>query len=119
MSAAAPLAAAAPSLAGSVGSFVFVIALIVGLAWIARRLARAGVRRDAPMRVRATLPLGAKERLVLVEAAGEHLLLAIGANGVHCVHRYDAAPLLPVAPEPAAPAFAEQLLRSLGAQSRA
>jgi len=90
----APLA---PSLGGTVASLVLVLGLIVTLAWLLRRLPRAGLHGQGLLRVRASLALGMKERLVLVEAGGENLLLAVSTSGVTCVHRFNSPP-----PDPAA-----------------
>lgn len=93
-----PAAAHAPSLGGTLLSFALVLGLIFALAWVMKRVRGRSVRRGGELRIRASLALGAKERLVLVEAAGEHLLLGVGAAGVRRLHRY-AAPLPEAAPE--------------------
>lgn len=112
MSAAAPLAvapAALPSIGGAVLSLFLVLGLVIALGWIARRLsAGRGMLAQGPLRVRASLALGMKERLVLVEAAGENLLLGVGAAGMTCLHRFDGP--LPAEPEQTA-GFAALLQR--------
>ncbi|MHA7833824.1 MAG: FliO/MopB family protein, partial [Algiphilus sp.] len=60
-------------------------------------------------RVRATHALSPRERVVLVDAAGAHLLLSVGPQGVRVLHTYDARPDLPEA-TPNIP-FAERMAR--------
>ena len=72
------------------------------------------------MAVHAGLALGPKERVVWIEAAGQHFLLGVSAGGgVQLLHRYEQAPELPAAaPLPGLPpfadAFAEKLKDALG-----
>lgn len=65
-----------------------IVMLALGVfAWLMRRLqARIGAG-SASLRVAAALPLGGKERLLLVEVEGERLLLGVGPGGVHLVRR--------------------------------
>jgi flagellar protein FliO/FliZ len=66
-------------------------------AYVLRRLQqRQAFGTSSPMRVRGSLPLGGKERLLLVEAEGERLLLGVSPGGVQLVHRL--SPLEVVAP---------------------
>jgi flagellar protein FliO/FliZ len=95
-------------------ALVLVLAAIVVSAWAARRV-RGGLSA-APgwFRIRASAMLGTRERIVLVEAAGAHLLLAVSPGQVRVLHTYDQAPSLPEA-EFAAGSFAARL-RELGAR---
>jgi flagellar protein FliO/FliZ len=57
-----------------------------------------------------TLALGARERVLLLDADGKRLLLGVGAGGVRTLHVYDGeAPVGEAPPPPAAPSFAELL----------
>jgi flagellar protein FliO/FliZ len=101
----------AGSIAGLLVSLLLVIGIILLAAWMLRRLPGVGQAGSGLLRVRASLSLGMKERLVLVEAAGETLLLGVTAGGIRCLHRY---------PEPLPPAaaaeggFAKLLAERLG-----
>jgi flagellar protein FliO/FliZ len=88
----APSAATAsqgPGLAGvwevALGLFV-VIAAIVVLAWFARRVYPGAVQAGKHLRVLAALPLGARERLLLVEVGGAQLLLGVTPQQVTTLH---------------------------------
>ncbi len=81
---------------------VVIVMLALGaFALVMRRLqGRMGAGRGA-LKVTASLPLGGKERLMIVEAEGERLLVGVGGGGVQLVRRLRAAP---AADAPAAPA---------------
>ena len=67
-----------------------VLAVLIALAWVARRMqGHAGAGRGA-LRVEASMPLGGKERLVIVEVEGERLLLGVGSGGVRTLSRLGA-----------------------------
>lgn len=112
--AAAPDAGHMPGLGGEllqvVLSLAGIVALIVLAGWLGRRVqvrARPGGRR---LRCVETLALGARERVLLLDADGKRLLLGVGAGGVRTLHVYDGeAPLAEAPPPPAAPSFAELL----------
>jgi flagellar protein FliO/FliZ len=91
-------AAAAPSMFGAVLALLAVLVLIVGLGWILKRLPGSGFKPAEGLRVVASLTVGAKERVVVVEVNGEQLLLGVTAGGINTLHRLPEP--LPV-PEPA------------------
>ncbi|MCK5771344.1 FliO/MopB family protein [Algiphilus sp.] len=90
-------------------ALLVVVALILATAWGVRRLRGGFVPAAGWFRVRAAHALGPRDRVMLVDAAGAHLLLSVGQNGVRVLHRYDDAPELPEAQ--AAMPFAERLAR--------
>ncbi|AKC87977.1 flagellar biosynthetic protein FliO [Pseudoxanthomonas suwonensis] len=100
LGAAAPAAAQAPATPGVFGAFfalLLVLGLILGLAWLLRRLPGAGLRPADGLRVVASLQLGAKERAVVVEVGGQQLLLGVTPAGISRLHELP-QPLPPVAP---------------------
>lgn len=76
-------------------ALVAVVGVVLALAWVARRMQRSGLRGNATLRSRASLMVGAHERVLLVEAAGQFLLLGVTARQVSLLHRYDTPPDLP------------------------
>ncbi len=78
------------SLLGVALSLVFVLALVLFLAWLARRTRILGVWQGGPMQIRATLALGHRERLVLVEVDGRRLLLGVTQEQVRMLLELDA-----------------------------
>ena len=79
-------APAAPGLFGAVFALLLVLGLIVGLGWLLKRMPGSGFRPSAGLRVVASLPLGAKERVVVVEVNNEQLLLGVTAGGINVLH---------------------------------
>ena len=80
-------AAAAPSMFGAVLALLAVLALIVGLGWLLKRMPGSGFRPAEGLRVVASLNVGAKERVVVVEVNGEQLLLGVTAGGIRTLHQ--------------------------------
>jgi flagellar protein FliO/FliZ len=84
---AAETASAAPTvgmadLSGVILSLGLVVGFIFAAAWVVRRMPLGMGRANGPLKVLAALPLGPRERLVLVEARGEELLIAVSPAGV-------------------------------------
>lgn len=103
----ADTAMAAPGVAmGDLSSVILSLALVIGFifaaAWVVRRMPMGIAKANGPLKVLAALPLGPKERLVLVEARGEELLIAVSPAGVFNV---GAAPGTPGAKRPTPPTF--------------
>ncbi|MFB3128457.1 MAG: flagellar biosynthetic protein FliO, partial [Lysobacteraceae bacterium] len=90
-------AAAAPSLFGAVLALLAVLALVIGLGWLLKRLPGSGFRPAEGMKVVASLSVGAKERVVVVEVNGQQLLLGVTAGGINTLHTLP-EPLPPPAP---------------------
>lgn len=88
-------------LSGVLLSLTLVLAFIFAAAWVVRRMPLGVGRGNGPLKVLAALPLGPKERLVLVEARGEELLIAVSPAGVFNVgasqpgSRKEASPAVP------------------------
>lgn len=96
-------AAAAPGMFGAVMALLAVLALIVGLGWLLKRMPGSGFRPAEGMRVVASLNVGAKERVVVVEVNGTQLLLGVTAGGINTLHALPEP--LPTPPPPRLPDF--------------
>ncbi len=102
-------AAAAPTVAmGDLSGVLLSLALVVGFifaaAWVVRRMPLGLGRGNGPLKVLAVLPLGPRERLVLVEARGDELLIAVSPAGVFNVGAAQ-RPAQDARPAAAAPTF--------------
>jgi flagellar protein FliO/FliZ len=86
-------------------SLTLVLGFIFGAAWLVRRAPFSIGRANGPLKVLAALPLGAKERLLLVEARGTELLIAVSPAGVFNVGAPSAL-AHGAAPAPTEPTFA-------------
>ncbi len=82
----------AQSLGSAALNLVIVLALIFALAWVLRRIRGLRGNSHGQLHIKATLSLGMKERVVLIDAAGEHLLLGVSPSGITRLHRYASAP---------------------------
>jgi len=115
--AARPMLGQPPSAAGSLGGTVFalilVVSLILALGWLLKRMpgfARGG--SQGALRLVASLPVGARERVVVVDVGGTQLLLGVGAGGVRTLHTLETP--LPLDDAAASPQFAQLLAQHFG-----
>lgn len=95
-------------------SLAGIIALIFAAGWLSRRLAGRTAPGGRRIRCVETLAVGARDRVLLLEANGKRLLVGVGQGGMRTLHVYDGEvendlpPSPPVAP---GPGFAELLAR--------
>lgn len=65
---------------------VLILLLIFALAWLARRMGQGGMLSNSHIKVMAAMPLGTRERLLVVDVAGQQLLLGITATQINTLH---------------------------------
>ncbi|MDO3385050.1 flagellar biosynthetic protein FliO [Gilvimarinus sp. SDUM040013] len=72
-------------------SLCLVVAIIFVLSWLVRRIGMGGgfMARSAPIKVTASMALGTRERLVVVEVGGKHLLLGVTAQSIQLLQEFD------------------------------
>jgi flagellar protein FliO/FliZ len=102
----------AGAVGGTVFALVFVVGLILALAWLAKRMPGVAGSSNRALRVVASLSLGPREKVVVVDVGGKQLLLGVGAGGTRTLHTLDAP--LPEAERPATPPFAQLLAQHFG-----
>ena len=89
---AAPLAAD-PMAAGNFVQMFFglvaVVALIIGLAWVMRRLGGVPGSAAGSLRVLAGLSMGTRERVVLIQVGETQLLIGVAPGRVQTLHVLD------------------------------
>lgn len=68
------------------GGLVLVLALIAGLGWAAQRLRQVRGTGGRHLKILDALPLGTRERLVLVEVDGERVLIGIAGGRIERLH---------------------------------
>lgn len=98
----------AASWAQSAGALVFVLLLVYAAGWLARRSGALRPVAAAPIRTIASVSVGTRERVVIVEAGEQWLVLGVAPGRVNALHTMPAQPL-PEAGPAAAPSFAELL----------
>lgn len=79
------------SLVQMFAALAFVVALLVVLAWVMRRLqgwSRHASGERLPIELVGQRALGARERLVVVEVDGQRVLLGVGAGRIEALHRW-------------------------------
>lgn len=106
---------ASSTLAQTAGALLLVLGVIFALAWLLRRMQglRGGASQGA-LQVRAGINVGARERVLWVQAGDKHLLLGVAPGRVQTLHVFDEPPLEETAASPARlPSFAEALAANL------
>jgi flagellar protein FliO/FliZ len=106
----APVASPSP-VAGMVQvllSLVFILGVIVALAWLATRLRLTPRTASGALKVLADVPVGPKERVVLLKVGDAQALVGVGADGVRALTLLDRVVDVP-ADVAATGAFAERL----------
>ncbi|RCS30605.1 flagellar biosynthetic protein FliO [Rhodanobacter denitrificans] len=96
-------------------SLAAVVALIFVAGWLSRRLQVRGRPGGRRIRCVEAMAVGARDRVLLLDADGKRLLVGVGPGGMRTLHVYDSMPAEPVAVEQpgalALPAFGELLAR--------
>ncbi|WP_430391040.1 FliO/MopB family protein [Dyella sp. 20L07] len=93
-------------------SLLGIVVLIVAAGWMSRRLQARTSPGGRRLRCVETMAVGARDRLMLIDADGKRLLIGMGQGGMRTLHVYEGA--APVGEPPAAmasPGFAELLGR--------
>lgn len=98
---------ARPGLLSVVVALMVVIGLILAAAWLLRRLPGAGLRPMPGLRVVASLGVGPRERVILLDVGGQQLLLGVTAHNINLLHTLSE----PLLDPPSAQGFAELLAR--------
>jgi flagellar protein FliO/FliZ len=91
------------SFALSFASMLLALAIVIALAWVVLRLLRsrmqprgaAGNATDDALRFVRALPVGAKERVVIVEHRGARWMLGVTAGGISTIAHWPAAKVSP------------------------
>lgn len=100
----APKSNSAAQLANLVGGLALILVLIYGLSWFVKRFSQGGFMQNPAMKILATMPLGTRERLMLVEVGGQQLLLGVTATAINTLHVFTEPVILAgeKSPQPAA-----------------
>lgn len=68
---------------------ILIVGLIFACAWIVRRMSGGIGVNQRHIQVLSVMPLGTREKLMIIKAADEYLLIGITPNGINTLHRYD------------------------------
>lgn len=70
------------------GGLLLVVAVIVLLSWLLRRLNSAGLGNANGIKVIASMSLGTREKIMLVNAGNRFLLLGITSGSINTLHDF-------------------------------
>ncbi|MDI9817631.1 MULTISPECIES: flagellar biosynthetic protein FliO [unclassified Legionella] len=71
-----------------IGGLLLVIALIIFLSWLLRRLNGIGLGMSAGFKVISTMSLGTKEKLMIVNAGNRFLLIGVTPNAINTLYDF-------------------------------
>ena len=90
-------------------SLIAIVALILAISWVLKRLKLAGPRGRGDIAVLDQLALGPRDRIMLLRVGDAQVLVGVGAGGVVGLTPLAAPLATPPAAKPSTPAFAERL----------
>ncbi|MGY3570363.1 flagellar biosynthetic protein FliO [Vibrio sp. SCSIO 43135] len=76
-------------LATTLGSLLFVIAFILFLAWLLKRMRVPTLMNQKGLSVVRQLPVGTKERIMIVQAGEEQFLVGVTAQSIQLISKLD------------------------------
>lgn len=109
---AAPVVSAGAGVAQMAFSLLLVLVVIFALAWVLRRMQGLRPGGTTGLRVTSGIQVGAKERVLLIQAGDAHLLIGVAPGRVNLLHQFSEAPKFEEVPQ--LPSFGEALKRALG-----
>ena len=77
---------AASHLASVAVGLLLILGLIFALAWVVKRFNQGGMFNNSAIKIVAAIPLGTRERLMVVDVAGQQILLGVTATQVNTLH---------------------------------
>jgi len=66
-----------------------IIGLIFAISWFVKRFSQGAFSANAHIKILSAMPLGTRERIVLVEAGGQQLLLGITSTNINTLHVFE------------------------------
>ncbi len=108
---------AAPGIPGP-GNAIFALALVVlviiGAAWLLKRVQPARFAGSALLRIVSSLSIGSRERIVVVEVGEEWLVIGVTAQNITPLHTLPRSTVAPAQTQPAVLPFSAWLSRARG-----
>ncbi|WP_232820881.1 flagellar biosynthetic protein FliO [Dyella sp. C11] len=93
-------------------SLLGIVALIFAAGWFSRRLQARATPGGRRLRCVETMTVGARDRLMLIDADGKRLLIGVGQGGMRTLHVYEgSAPAPEASPQPPIAPFGDVLAR--------
>ncbi len=85
-----------------------VLLLIFALAWLVRKVGQGGLLSNPHLKILASLPLGPRERLIVVAAGTQQLLIGVAPGRISTLHVFD-EPLIDTNEVPVSSEFAKKI----------
>ncbi|HWV16690.1 MAG TPA: flagellar biosynthetic protein FliO [Cellvibrio sp.] len=89
----APKLSTSSQLANLMGGLLLILGLIYGLSWFVKRFSQGGFMQNSTIKMLSSMPLGTRERLLLVDVGGTQILLGVTAAQINTLHVF-AEPVL-------------------------
>ena len=107
---------ATPGIGSTLIALLLVLGLIVGLAWLLRRMPgfSQGLRGGNGLRVASSVQVGSKERVVVVTEGDKRWLLGVTAQQISLIEILPPAPPIAAVPTQTPPSFVQALMRATG-----
>ncbi len=104
----------ASQLASLVGGLILIVGLIYGLSWFVKRFSQGGFMQNSTIKMLSAMPLGTRERIMLVDVGGKQILLGITATSINTLHVFE-VPVVNTAEDvtPAPSDFSKKLMALL------
>ncbi|TWI53913.1 flagellar protein FliO/FliZ [Pseudomonas duriflava] len=96
---------------------LLIIGLILGLAWLVRRMQQVGPKSNQVIKLVAIQHLGPRERLVLVQVGQEQVLVGLTAGRITPLHVMQ-EPVRLAEEQPASPEFAQRLFELISREPK-
>lgn len=103
----------ASQLASLLGGLILILGLIYGLSWFVKRFSQGGFMQNPSMKIVSAMPLGTRERLMLVDVGGKQLLLGVTATQINTLHVFDEPVVQAEKPAPITSDFSQKLMAIL------
>lgn len=110
---AATKTSSAAQLTNLVGGLALILVLIYGLSWFVKRFSQGGFLNNPTMKIVSAMPLGTRERLMLVDVGGKQLLLGVTATQINTLHVFDEPVVATAKEQTAASDFSQKLMAVL------
>lgn len=91
---------------------LLIIGLIFALSFFVKRFGTGAFAGNGQLKILSSMPLGTRERIVLVDAAGQQLLLGITPTSINTLHVFS-EPVVVNSPHTASPDFSQTLMSLL------
>ena len=77
-------------LAATIGSLLFVLVLIFGLAWMMKKMRLPGmVGNSGSLKVIKQMPIGPKERIMVIQVGEEQLVIGVTASNINLLSKLE------------------------------